>query len=259
MNSIEPPALGPEERRRLVVSLMRDAPADADVSGLAAALQRLCRAVTDALALRGAAIHLMARHAETGVAASSDLESRGVAELQFTSNEGPAVVAFRTRRPVIVPDLQRAGGRWPGFSSLALGRGVTGVYAFPLQEGAVSFGVLDLYADGRGPLDGPTTALAITFARAATDLLLDGDTFTAAGELDAGLAASLADRSRIHQAQGMVMVDLHVTLAEALSRMRALAFSSGTSLLDVADRVIAGTLTADMWEADDTTPDGSAP
>jgi hypothetical protein len=41
--------------------------------------------------------------------------------------------------------------------------------------------------------------------------------------------------------------------------MRALAFSSGTSLLDVADRVIAGTLTADMWEADDTTPEGSAP
>jgi hypothetical protein len=71
--------------------------------------------------------------------------------------------------------------------------------------------------------------------------------------------ASLADRSRIHQAQGMVMVDLHVTLAEALTRMRALAFSSGTSLLDVADRVIAGTLTADMWESDDTTPDGSSP
>jgi hypothetical protein len=57
----------------------------------------------------------------------------------------------------------------------------------------------------------------------------------------------------------MVMVDLHVTLAEALTRMRALAFSSGTSLLDVADRVIAGTLTADMWESDDTTSDGSSP
>ena len=259
MNSIEPPALAPEDRRRLVVSLLRDAIADPDVSGLAAALQRLCRAVTDVLALRGAAVHLMAPHAETGVAASSDLESRGVAELQFTSNEGPAVIAFRTRRPVIVADLQLAGGRWPGFCSLALERGVTGVFAFPLQEGAVSFGVLELYADGRGPLDGPDTATAVTFARAATELLLDGDAITPAGELDAGLTTALGDRSRIHQAQGMVMVDLHITLAEALARMRARAFSSGTSLVEVADEVIAGTVAADLWVSDDASPDGSSP
>ncbi|HET9996288.1 MAG TPA: GAF and ANTAR domain-containing protein [Nocardioides sp.] len=259
MNSIEPPALGPEDRRRLVVSLLRDAVADTDVSGLAAALQRLCRAVTGALVLRGAAVHLMAQHAETGVAASSDLESRGVAELQFTSNEGPAVVAFRTRRPVMVPDLLLARGRWPGFCSLALERGVTGVFAFPLHEGAVSFGVLELYADGRGPLDGPDIATAATFARAATDLLLDGDTITPAGDLDAGLSTALVDRSRIHQAQGMVMVDLGITLTEALARMRARAFSSGTSLLEVADEVIAGTVSADMWLSDDTAPDGSSP
>ena len=45
----------------------------------------------------------------------------------------------------------------------------------------------------------------------------------------------------------MVMVDLRVSLAEALSRMRARAFASETTLLDVADQVIAGILTADTW------------
>ena len=45
----------------------------------------------------------------------------------------------------------------------------------------------------------------------------------------------------------MVMVDLRVTLAEALSRMRARAFASDTTLLDVADQVIAGILTAESW------------
>ena len=53
----------------------------------------------------------------------------------------------------------------------------------------------------------------------------------------------------------MVMVDLRVTLAEALSRMRARAFASDTTLLDVADQVIAGILTADTWTSGDT-PDG---
>ena len=94
------------------------------------------------------------------------------------------------------------------------------------------------------------------FARAATDLLLDGDTVDREGELDAGLSASLADRAKIHQAQGMVMVDLRITLAEALSRMRARAFASDTTLLDVADQVIAGILTADAWTSGDT-PEGS--
>ena len=199
----------------------------------------------------------MADDAGTGVAASSDADSRAVAELQFTSNEGPALVAFRTRRPVLVPELHLAADRWPGFCSLALEQGVEGVFAFPLQEGAVSFGVLELYANGHGPLDTSGKAMAASFARAATELLLDGGTVTSAGELDAGLSTSLVDRLRIHQAQGMVMVDLRVSLAEALTRMRARAFSSGTTLLEVADQVIAGTLTADTWIDNDGGPHGS--
>ena len=90
--------------------------------------------------------------------------------------------------------------------------------------------------------------MAAAFARAATGLLLDGDTITSAGELDAGLSTALVDRARIHQAQGMVMVDLRVSLVEALTRMRARAFSSDTTLLEVADQVIAGTLTADTLD-----------
>ena len=54
----------------------------------------------------------------------------------------------------------------------------------------------------------------------------------------------------------MVMVDLRVTLAEALSRMRARAFASDATLLDVADQVIAGILTAEAWSLG-RHPDGS--
>lgn len=258
MNSTESSAWTAEERHRRVLSLVDGVPADGDLQGVTAALQRVCRAAVAALGLRGAAVHLMAESETTGMAACSDAEARAVAELQFTANEGPAWVAFRTRRPVLVPLLDAAHDRWPGFASLAMVHGVRAVFSFPLQHGAVSLGVLDLYADRAGPLDADGLAYGAGFARAATDLLLDGDTVGRAGELDAGLSASLADRARIHQAQGMVMVDLRVTLAEALSRMRARAFSSGTTLLDVADQVIAGLLTADTWTSGDP-PEGSRP
>ena len=252
MNSTESSPSGAEERRRQVLALVEEATADPDLQGLAAALQRVCRAATDTLALRGAAVHVMAETETAGVAGCSDAEARAIAELQFTANEGPALVAFRTQRPVLVPLLDQALDRWPGFASLAEERGVRAVFSFPLQQGAVSFGVLDLYADQVGPLGTEGVAIGAAMARAATDLMLDGGTVTRAGELEAGLSASLVDRARIHQAQGMVMVDLRVSLAEALSRMRARAFASDTTLLDVADQVIAGILTADSWTSGDT-------
>ena len=258
MNSTESSPSTAEERRRHVLALVADASADADLQGLTAALQRVCRAATAALGQRGAAVHVMAESDAAGVAACSDPDARAVAEMQFTANEGPAWVAFRTRRPVLVPLLDAAHDRWPGFASLALVRGVRAVFSFPLQQGAVFLGVLDLYADRAGSLDADGLAMGAGFARAATDLLLDGDTVDRAGELDAGLSASLVDRARIHQAQGMVMVDLRITLAEALSRMRARAFASDTTLLDVADEVIAGILTAETWTSGDS-PEGAKP
>ena len=101
----------------------------------------------------------------------------------------------------------------------------------------------------------PTTcAMAAAFARAATEVILDGGTITADGELDSGLRDSLRNRAPIHQAQGMVMVDLGVTLAEALTRMRARAFARNITLLELAYEVIAGTLTAETWSDGDGTP-----
>jgi len=46
-------------------------------------------------------------------------------------------------------------------------------------------------------------------------------------------------RDQIYQAQGMLMVELGISLEEALARMRALAFSSGQELADVAADIVA--------------------
>jgi hypothetical protein len=244
-----PPGPGQQGLRPLAWSLVGATVADPGLDGLAASLQRVCRAVSGRLPVRGAAVRLMTADSDA-VAASSDGDTRWLAELQFTCNEGPGLVAFRTQRPVLVPDLERVPARWPGFSSLATEHGARGVFSFPLQEGAVSLGVLELYADHRAGLDRQDIALAGAFAKVATEIILDAGT-TRGGELDPALAAPLGDRDRIHQAQGMVMVDLGISLVDALARMRAHAFARNLTLVEIAHQVIAGTLAGTSWDDDD--------
>jgi hypothetical protein len=110
--------------------------------------------------------------------------------------------------------------------------------------------VLDLYAAGPGSLDPDQVALALTFADLAVERLLDPVPGSSAEAVNARLVEALERRAEIHQAQGMVMVDLAVDLAESLSLMRAHAFSRDVSLLDVAREILAG--------ARLPAPDGSA-
>ena len=59
-------------------------------------------------------------------------------------------------------------------------------------------------------------------------------------DLAPGLSTALDYRAEIHQAQGMVVVDLDVGPAEALTRMRVYAFSQDRPLLDLAHDTISG-------------------
>jgi GAF domain len=108
-----------------------------------------------------------------GTVAAPDGPAAAMEELQFTVGEGPCVDSSRTGRPVLAPDLAHTGsGRWPGFSAGALDAGIRAVFALPLQVGAGRVGVLDLYRDRAGALSPEELADALTFADAATTILL---------------------------------------------------------------------------------------
>ena len=67
-----------------------------------------------------------------------------------------------------------------------------------------------------------------------------------------GLEAAVTSRSELFQAQGMVMIQLGVSLAAAMSRLRAHAFAHDRRLADVARDVVARRLKLEP----DRTPDG---
>lgn len=222
----------------------RDGIAGQDAEGLdgvVGLLQQLCRSLKADLAARGAAVSLMSEAGSEGVAAASDDHSKDADELQFTAGEGPCHDAFATRRPVLTPDLRSVlGQRWPGYTEVAVSAGVAAVFTFPLYVGAVGLGVLDVYGKLPGSLSPKQEAMALTYAQIATEILLDGDLTTRGGELDPELSTALDSRAEIHQAQGMTTVDLGVSPAEALARMRAYAFRHDTALIDLAREIIAG-------------------
>ncbi len=218
---------------------------------LGAGLDRLCVAATHDLRLSGVAVTLMTSGGFQAVAGASDDDSRTLEELQFSLGEGPGCDAFGTGRPVLVPDLESAFGRWPGYAPAVFRAGIRAVYAFPLQLGAMRFGGLTFYTGRTSTLGAPELTLCMIFAEIATELLLENSTGgptdganngTGDGFGEGGLRSAIHFRTEIYQAQGMVMVALGVSLVEALARMRAHAFSSGQDLNDLALGIIDGSI-----------------
>src|SRR5689334_8999593 len=167
------------------------------------------------------------------VLAATDARARQLEEVQFALHEGPCVEASRSDHPVLHPELTVTGSvRWPRYGAAALDAGVHAIFAFPLQVGAIRIGVLDLYRDTPGHLTAVELADAVPFAAAATVVLLylqdhpgpDGEPTALTGPIDS--------RAEVHQATGMITVQLGVSDAEALLRLRAHAYDSGQSVTD---------------------------
>ncbi len=208
------------------------------VPDVAIGLDRLCRAAARELALDQVSVSVMTTGGSSALVASSDHPGLGVDELQFDLGEGPSQDAYAAGRPVLVPDLRDSQGRWPGFAPAAIERHVLGVFAFPLQLGAVRFGVLSCVRAEVRPLDERDVTACLIFAEVATELLLDSS--PTGSHPDPDLREAIHVRDEVYQAQGMVMVDLKVTLEVALARMRAHAFAEGISLQQLAADLVAG-------------------
>ncbi len=207
-------------------------------------IERVCAACVAMLPVDGASISVRTSAGGPTVHAT-DLVASRLADLQYATGEGPGADADRERRPVLVPDLRTAGAEsWPAFAPTAAETGAGSVCAFPLQLGAVRLGVLETYAVAPGCLAGADLDLALTLADAATLTLLqspvDGD--------DAQVRELVAGHAVVHQAAGMLVVQLGVDIETAFVALRAHAFSTDRSVRDVARNVVARRLRLSVGE-----------
>ena len=230
-----------------LTALVEDQPVAADDQpGTPGRLRRLCATVTQVLPATWAGLSLVEGGQVSGAMTGSDAHARELEELQFSLGEGPCVDSVRTRRPVLEPDLAVSGGRrWPAYAPAAHELGIRGVYAFPLQIGVACLGALDVYRDRVEPVWPDAIDDGQVFAEIALTMLVSDDPGSPSDVGNASLDDLLIPAMHVYQAQGMVMVDLGVSLAEALVRLRAYAFVQGRPVAEVARDVVAGRVRLD--------------
>lgn len=169
--------------------------------------------------------------------ATSDL-SRTCDELQTALGQGPSISAAAEGAPVLVPDLSQpqARRRWPVFADAASAQGLRSLFAFPIGTGVAMLGALTIHRSDTGPLGEEGLAWGLASAEAALDLMLHRSPDKAvpwANGSDLG-----SHQVEVHQAAGMVSVQLDVTADEAYARLRAHAFRHDLTLAEVAAEVV---------------------
>ncbi|HEY7933566.1 MAG TPA: GAF and ANTAR domain-containing protein [Solirubrobacteraceae bacterium] len=225
----------PTDRLSVVLRAMAQANDGVSVSPI----DRVCVAARVLLSLRGAGLSLMVNGELRGTAGVSDPGIAVVQEQQLTLGEGPCVDAWAGRAPVLESDLaDPAVVRWPVFARAAVDAGILSVFAFPLALGGIQIGVLVLYRDRSGMLSADELAYSLVLADVATHMILGLQAGAPAGELHELLAREPPHWAEIHQATGMVSVQLGISLDEAFVRLRAHAFARDLPLRTVAWEIL---------------------
>ena len=228
-------AVGQAQERwlRMTTALAVREGADTDAGGL-------CTACAEVLAADAAGIVLMGEDALPAATYASNGRAAALEDLQFTLGVGPGPDAYRSG------NVSSTRATWPvglrpvgSVSPVRLSSRGYGPY-LPIhsKSGAARIGTLTLYHVQPGPLSSDDYADALVMADVVTLALLAMQS----GMPEGALADELTDgayRAEIHQASGMISVQLDVDVGEALVRLRARAAAENTSVALLAADVVA--------------------
>jgi signal transduction histidine kinase len=142
----------------VLVEFARTMITDFDIQGI---LDRLVERIVDVMPVTSAGVTLIAPDEAPRYVAASDDAALLFEKLQTRLGEGPCLAAYESGEAVAVPDLG-ADVRFPRFAPAAMAAGLLAVFTFPLRDGELGLGALDLYRDESGPLtDGDLKAAQV--------------------------------------------------------------------------------------------------
>jgi len=213
---------------------------------VSARLERLCRNCVSAASVDGGSIALVSSQGSRVGLGATDTMAAQLEEIQMTLGEGPYLDAAASLSPVQVhnfADPATAGlERWPFLAKEAAVHEVCAMFGFPVSLGDVPVGTLGLYRHKPGALSADQLGTTLTAVDDIAASLLDQDTWT---EVARRVPAIQDPPFRlgtgtplVHQAAGMTMIQLDVSVEEALALLRATAFAEGKALADLALEVV---------------------
>lgn len=193
-------------------------------------VEAACEVCVHLAGVSGAALTLLNGTGRGESRYTTDATGGRLENLRFVLGEGPGEDALSSGAPVLVAELDSAENRlrWPLFVPAACAAGASAVFVFPLCSGVIRIGALALHRCGPGPL----TATQVLDVHVLTEVILS----LAVDELTRLHSDGGAE---VHQATGMLAVQLGVSMEEALARLRGHAFAHDQPVVEVAHEVVA--------------------
>jgi len=172
---------------------------------------------------------------------ATDTRSGELEELQATLGEGPSVEAMKGDGPVFADNMTNSWvlTRWPELAPAAQARGLTAIFAIPVCSGAARVGVLSLYRERPGRPSADELSVWLLYADAVLMLALDDRGALAPGAVELVGRGFTGRRAEVHQAAGMISVQMAVPITEALVALRARAYVESRPISEVAADVVA--------------------
>jgi GAF domain-containing protein len=226
---------------RTFVELADTLVAEFDVVELLTLLADRC---VDVLDVGAAGLMLVAGDGELRVMASSSEAMRVLELFELQSKEGPCLDCYLSGVPVTEPDFAIAGGRWPQFAAKVSAAGFRSGHALPMRLRGTVIGALNLFHFEPGEMPRPDVDAAQALADVATIAILQHRASIEAKVLNEQLQHALNSRIVIEQAKGMLAQKEGLNMEEAFTVLRHHARNHNLRLVDVAEAVIGGSLTA---------------
>lgn len=200
----------------------------------------LCAPFLSLLPVTGVSISVLGGVAGPATVCSSDRHASRLDELQFDLGEGPCWQALASRRPVLTEDVRAKSpaDAWPNLVRALSDEPVSSIFAFPLSVGSLGIGAVDLYTADPARLDEVDVADAITLAGYAAWQVLRRVLDDQDSPEDSTTEAPESSRREFHQATGMVLAQMGITASDAALLIRAHAFSTGRTVLEVSRDVV---------------------
>jgi hypothetical protein len=190
------------------------------------------------LAISGVSLSVIGSGGEREVIASSDDVASRIEELQFELHEGPGYEVVASGRPQQLQLHWSSGGRFPFFEGAMQDLPVSTIITLPLRVGAIVAGVVTLHREDAGLLGDADMATAAALVHWVAGPVVERAVAFAGQESLAVDGQQGRFRREVHQATGMMLVQLDTTASDAFLRLKAYAFAEGRTVEAVAHDVV---------------------
>src|SRR5579872_239496 len=169
--------------------------------------------------------------------ACSDPVAATVDGVQYELDDGPCLHAMRDGHVVHIEDTADKA-RWPEFERRAAAHGIRSCLALPLRSEGRRIGALNLYARDASAFGAAEARRAADFAENASGALTLAIRLASHAALIEQLRSSLASRTVIDQALGIIMAREQCTQARAFAILRSASQNSNVKLRDIASAIV---------------------